>query len=364
MNLEREYLKYNILSTSEAAELFQVSRQRVNHMVKEGKLTPIKNDPLGMLFLRADIQNYIDRDNVSKNRIVFTDWPSTYTSNSVEFYKENIEKLSEIKSIFIYNDDFDAVINNFYFPDDMYINEKLRYLLTPKMIIRDIWDQEIWLMGCNCGYGGEGPRGTNRVIQDLIIQKKITLNLSSEKIWDLICGSRVINIYFDPEGEENIVAKETAINNDIGKESAFVSGQLYLYASKPVLMQSPSLHGNDLLFFNKYRAFVPNPVEILLYTDSTSAIKDGYIFGSTLRNTKGPFKLIIKDQSGRELWLQTNIAKEISLQQHENLNNILVASGFEIVKDKSAKLTNWLNKGIKILSGQNESEQPIVFTNK
>ena len=40
-----QYLKDNLLSAVEVAEILEVSKARVGQMVKQGKLTPAKNQP-------------------------------------------------------------------------------------------------------------------------------------------------------------------------------------------------------------------------------------------------------------------------------------------------------------------------------
>lgn len=38
-------------------------------------------------------------------------------------------------------------------------------------------DGEVWLSGCTCGYGGEGPHGTARVLMDLGVPEDRALNM-------------------------------------------------------------------------------------------------------------------------------------------------------------------------------------------
>jgi hypothetical protein len=43
-------------------------------------------------------------------------------------------------------------------------------------------DGEIWLSGCTCGYSGEGPHGTARVLVDIGVPKKRALQMMLEKV--------------------------------------------------------------------------------------------------------------------------------------------------------------------------------------
>lgn len=52
----RAFIASEVLTSSEAIELLGITRQRLNQMVKTGKLVPIKELPRDRLFLRSDVE--------------------------------------------------------------------------------------------------------------------------------------------------------------------------------------------------------------------------------------------------------------------------------------------------------------------
>ncbi|MBS4198628.1 helix-turn-helix domain-containing protein [Bacillus sp. FJAT-49732] len=48
-----KFLNENLLSTVEAAELLGISKSRIGHMVRDGKLTPAKDQP--KVFLKESV---------------------------------------------------------------------------------------------------------------------------------------------------------------------------------------------------------------------------------------------------------------------------------------------------------------------
>ncbi|MHA2888556.1 hypothetical protein [Bacillus cereus] len=54
---KREFVKNEILFTSEAIEILGISRSRMNMLLKKGQLEPIKRTIGVNLFLRDDIMN-------------------------------------------------------------------------------------------------------------------------------------------------------------------------------------------------------------------------------------------------------------------------------------------------------------------
>jgi len=52
----KNFISNNIISTSEAAEILNCSRQYINQLVKENKLIPIKKVNYITLFLKSDIE--------------------------------------------------------------------------------------------------------------------------------------------------------------------------------------------------------------------------------------------------------------------------------------------------------------------
>ena len=53
-----QFIKAEIVDTSEAIELLNVSRQYINQLIKSNKLIPIKEFPNGRIFFKEDVLRF------------------------------------------------------------------------------------------------------------------------------------------------------------------------------------------------------------------------------------------------------------------------------------------------------------------
>lgn len=51
-----EFIRNEVLTTSEAVEILGITRQRMSKLISDGKLTPVKKLRGDSLFLRSDIE--------------------------------------------------------------------------------------------------------------------------------------------------------------------------------------------------------------------------------------------------------------------------------------------------------------------
>lgn len=52
-----DFIKFEVLTTSEAMEILEVNRSRMSALVKAGKLSPVKRTGNVSLFLKTDIES-------------------------------------------------------------------------------------------------------------------------------------------------------------------------------------------------------------------------------------------------------------------------------------------------------------------
>lgn len=363
----REYMRVNILTTSEAAEFLQVSRQRISAIVKNGEIDPVKYNSQGMLFLRSDIQKYKMNKYVRVMNCAHTTFHPIYdasgiTAQSIRFFEEKIEELSRIHSVYVYFDEIDAVINNFYISSDLYSTGNLMHVDIPHLVIRDISGQELWLGACNCGYGGEGPHGTKTVLSRLRDSGRLKINYTDEQLEELIY-QRVINIYTNESQPADVIFRESVINDN----SYDFKARLYSFNNHLVLLQDNSISWDmrdrySCAVLDKYRAFIPQPMEIVIFPTYQMAFNAGYVGFSFKSNAPQAYRLIIRDTSGRELWLNPNINNEKPIYKQDNIREILRACGYEFDEknNQSARLKAWINMTLRVI--RPDLNQPLHFT--
>lgn len=57
---KRQWAYENILTTPEAIELLGISRSRLSHLIKKGKIVPLKKQGCTSLFLREDLEKKLE----------------------------------------------------------------------------------------------------------------------------------------------------------------------------------------------------------------------------------------------------------------------------------------------------------------
>jgi len=375
LDYEKDFIKHNVLTSSEVAELIQTTRQRVSAIVKSGEIEPIKQTSQGMLFLRSDIEAYKKKKELGYVSPLANSFDPIYdrsgdTYKSIEFFKENIAKLAHIESIFIFFDEIDAATGNFYIASNLLKIGELRHIETPHFIIRDINGQELWLGGCNCGYGGTGPHGSQKILSILRDSNRLgNFNYTNEQIEETLYN-RVVNISIDSKRNTEVIAHQSKVDESYVKRD--FTARLYLFRHNLVLLQDPRSiwNKNDkypLGVIEKYRAFIPNPQEIIVYPTRDQARDAGYIGLNRGYSDEEVYRLIIRDSTGRELWLNPLIDSEKPLNQQNNICELLKYCGFEFdIKDTNnntaSKLLTWLDTTLRVL--RPEPQRPISIRKK
>lgn len=354
----RKFISNNVLTTAEAAELLQVTKQRIINMVKAEEILPIKQTTQGMLFLRADIDSYKKKrdygvdENLFDNKSTLFDHSGS-TQRSISFYKENISKLGEISAIFIFFDKYDAALDNFYIPSEDERYGDLRFIDVPHMIIRDITGKELWLGGCNCGYGGEGPHGSISILKKLREDSHIIIN---DKDIEEIKYNRIVKLFKDPDGSFEFIAHNSLVESYQNYNS--VDLDLYFFRGNLVLIQDTHSMWNksDISDLERYRDFIPNPTQVKIFNTYNQARYEGYV-----KPGKGfeeeVYRLIIFDSSGRQIWLNPLIDDTKPLYYQNNLVEILSYCGFDIKSEKLAeRLQRWIKTNVRKVP-----IEPIVY---
>jgi hypothetical protein len=168
-NPYKRFLARNVLLTHEVAEKLSVSRQRISVLHKEGELVPIKSTANGSVYLWQDVLQFMETKGMLPRYENPT--PPKYacetsgTQENVAYAKKHLDQLNSIERVYIYFENIDAAVENHFLPLEKYRYGDLISLSIPHMVICDSDGNERWLPGCNCGYGGAGPHGSEKVLQ-------------------------------------------------------------------------------------------------------------------------------------------------------------------------------------------------------
>lgn len=295
------------------------------------------------LFNVAEIVRYQEEEFKHKVPVLYDRAGST--DKSCKYFYNNIRKLRDIVEVNIYFDERDAVIDNYFEPlKDYYFND-LQYISVPHMILKDINDKEMWLAGVNCGYVGKGTRGSKEILEHLEIPQDII---------DLVDKYRVIKIKKDLQTKEFI--KEYS---DSKFKNADASVQIFFRKDRLVIIEDKRYAWkreiNPSKIVEEYEAFIPSPEGIKIFITYDQAKEYGYISKGNF-GYEEPYRIIIEDRTGRELWLNPIIYSEKALSEQPVIQELLIDCGFEKLESEKVSLSDkilaWLNIRLKQTMGK------------
>lgn len=334
-NLLREQIRREVYFSSEAANYLNVSRQQINNIVKSGGLTPIKVSAGGSLFLKEDLDAYANKKSienlfVSKNII-----GDGVTRISKKFFFDEMKDYERITEIFAYYNSNDAINDGFYTTFEYPQRNLLMKLKAPTMIIRYDNLDEYWFDGFNSGYGGEGPHGTYDVLKELGVDKKDA---------ELVFTCQWVK-YFKEDGKWRVMYQhrnEAESENEWQCDFGF-HAEIYSFNQNLVMIQQEYnkswIEDEPVNFLKSYFHFVPVPVSVTIYSRE-KAKQTGHYICSTVNEIY--YQLVIKDRSGRELWINHFIDESTPIKGQSSLMNILEALEINIPEEKRKGLPTFV----------------------
>ena len=312
------YIKDNALLTQEVCEMLEVSRQQVNKLVKQGRLTPIKGNANASIFLKADIDEYLAKKHslpIAKHEII----GEKCTRYSMEHFKSIQDKYDNIVAVHVYSKSRDAILDGYYTYEGKYQRDALLNIVAPTCVLVFSNGEKTYYDGFNCGYAGTGPHGTEELLLTLGVRELDAAQvLTAEKI----SYYRNDDDWHSVERKNNIVdVEEICLYNDT----------LVMIANRSPLEECEN-YGKLL---NKYEFFIPRPNEVYFLSED-EAVKTGHY--SAVPYNRGVYRLIIKDFSGNELWLKNPGDEGEFRIKHKNIETVLKEIGFEIPEEEKKTL--------------------------
>lgn len=335
----KEIVKKNVLVSEEVCEMLGVTRQQVSNLAKKGLLEPIKETKNGNLYWKQDVSELMMNRTHIVNKDLYHDILGGSTRKALsDYYKLNIPS-EDIHEMYIYFDERDAIQDGFYRLDNKYVRDVLCPLSAPTFVIVMYDGTQYWFNGLNSGYGGEGPQGTEKILLELGIIERIDGQINPLLYCDKI---HIIN-----SGSEWIIETE---NNRVDERHAsmYVSARFYRFNEKLVLVQH--VYNNQQLFWfdeketpleyvKVYAKYIKDPSQVI-FLSKEETLASGHFdtaFGRTVL-----YQLIIKDASGKELWLAYPVDVE-PINKQEKIVKLLDVLGMKLEKENvPEKIWKWL----------------------
>lgn len=271
------FVETQLVTFSEAAEWLQVTRETFRDWVEEGKIRPF-TEHRGQLFHWRDVRA-LRRDlglgeTTDADRLI--DEHIGVTRYSRAFFEENRHRLDKIDKVFIYKNDSDAAWDGFYRPHrDRYKDGDFEQLEFPHMVLRDIHGKEMWLYGCNCGYGGEGPHGSMEILEKLGFE---------ESLREEVRYSRVVKFFRRKDDSWEFIGRGP---------TPFVEPCMYR-GNLAVMVEY-----DDPTSLKWLRSFILDPVQLQVFENEEEAKDYGYDTGSIYEFRDDWYPIVVEDLSGR-----------------------------------------------------------------
>jgi excisionase family DNA binding protein len=348
----REWMKASILTTTEAAQILQVSRQRVLALVQEGSLPVLKETSGTNLFLRTDVERYLAARNglldishleLPPNVIAFLlDGPST----AVKRVEELQPQFGDLHTALAYFDYMDAAMAGFYVHGGEDWWRVPGYgVEVARLVLRNAAGEEIWVQGANCGYGGGGPRTTERILRLFGVPEDVMEPLFSDD---------AVVIVHDGSSWQANSRHRTFRQDDATEQWRHPSTILGFDGRNLVLAESRHNAWLDmpkatLYVLERYAEFIPSPVEAIVFNDPQRAIESGYWFVPVFGHSQMPYRVILRDASGRELWL---IGDDLDDSPASTVKDLLISCGLDVdeavqsTPEAASKFGAWLRRPI------------------
>ncbi|MEK7019572.1 hypothetical protein [Bacillus sp. FSL R9-9410] len=352
-------LQKELLTSTQAAEILGVSKQRFGVVIKKNDLTPIHESSQGKLFLRRDIEGIFKgtykTPNKQENILI---QPYGSSDEALIFFEENKEFLEDITSIYIYRYKLDAILDNFHVELDTGFENK-RLLDVPHLVLRDDFSgKEIWFKTLNCGYRGQGPRCTMDLLTNLGIDSNYANSLITKH--DVVKFFKTENVTFEGTFDNATV--------DPFQSEGILS---YSWNNKLIFAQKGSYtlefdNQSTLAFLKDYYSIVPNIKDVIIFNSKEEALEKGY-YTRDHRNKEIVYQLIIRDTSNRELWLRIpRTQNDRPLKHSKDIKELLAMCGINIeepVDSFPETIKKWLNIRPRIQPSEilTRESQNIVF---
>lgn len=311
--LIKAWVQKEVLTPQEVGKLLGVSRQQISNLVAQGKLVPVKSVPGCNLFLLEDVEKYRIEKTRSYTLVPKTIYGSGITRHCTEYVQEQLKDVDKIVAVYIYFDDYDAIMDGFYTTRKIVKRDKLMSINAPTFIIKYEDLEEIWFRGFNCGYGGVGPSGSETTLIKIGVPPDMAR---------MVYSSNVIK-YYKEGGTWNYTAEWRFDDEGRVKPLRNFDRPHYIFNNNLVITQEHcGVFWKDcdpLSFVKKNLGFLSEPYQIVIYSRA-KAIETGHYILSNVEEQY--FCVIIKDRSGKEMWLDCPVDEKKSIARQLHLKEL------------------------------------------
>ena len=231
----------------------------------------------------------------------------------------------------------DMIEKGYYVNTDFDSRHESHSIDQPSFVIRNHWGQELWLDGCNCGYGGEGPHGSEKILKDIGLPSNIIHQVFHRHVYEL---ERKENGTYEFISDGN--SKYT--DNDILRRNHMV-----IKNDNLVIQHSANYPDIEetIEFTKHYTSHFLGSIKECLFLASYDDVKEqGYTgFSSYSPGHSTSYKFILIGENNRQIWLNPLFDGNTQLTDEPNVRAIMEALGYDLGSRVHPKI-EWIKKNI------------------
>ncbi|MCR5837174.1 MAG: hypothetical protein K6G88_11760 [Lachnospiraceae bacterium] len=329
----------NVVTTEEACEILKRTRQQLQTYIRHGELEAFKVTSNINLYWRPEVialSNKINQRTPSYSTVIVGDG---YTDRTVKAVKELNINPDDIEEIYVFFEEYDGVSHGFYQLIDELMPNRLIPIEGAHFVVILKNGKEYWFNGVNCGYYGEGPHGTWKILTNWGI-----LSDNVDDFVKYIADVSVLHIIRNGEQFELITEKSEFRQEDeesYGARYDKIRVRLWQYNGSTVLTQQSKywdLMDTDLMM--TFAHFLPEP-EFVKFFSKEEAFETGHFSIESGRTTV--YQIIIQDRYGKQIWIEYPLER-MQIKDNEALKELLIRLGMHIPEEKLIdKIRNWLD---------------------
>jgi hypothetical protein len=249
-----------------------------------------------------------------------------------EQYKDEFKKPVYILITFHH---YDMVQRGYYIDTEEPYRNNLNYIDTPSFIIKNKKGDELWLDGCNCGYGGEGPNGSKKILKDIGISDELIQQMFYRDIFELELNNGTYNLIGDGK---SVFRNNTAFHNGTIKTK---NGKLIFISD-----EDRNYDIDQLTTFTTNYAyyFLQNLKHIKIFASREEAIDQGY-YTSGRYGRESAYRFILIGDKGKEIWVNPVFEGNTKVSDESAVRTLMDALEVTLKEPTNPKV-EWIRKNL------------------
>lgn len=346
-----QILENNLMTSAQVCKRLGISKSSLSRVVDAGLLPVGYATSMGNLFFRDKVEEYHANQQGTKA----TQRPSQpiailhKTRFDPDEFMPVLEGFGRIERIHLYYDDFDAAIDGFY------QKREQRWTMTPsgggsiscpRIVLIDKHQQQIWSKCGSIGYRGAGVSHSLRMLRWLA--NNTPMPAIDERLLEQLSEHRVIQFVLEETGWA--VYGRDSMSQPIALDYAYQESpatRLIEHQGNLSLLQidesmTPGQRTRQMI--ERYHSFIPQPVSYRYQTQAHVPVDV---------STATEYPLIIRDQSGRELWLRLDHSLS-QADQDRTVKELLAIAGIDVDVSElqPSVLRKWMAKLLSPFKGE------------